>query len=149
MGNSQSDRLIAATQLFMDEKLEETTMVIIPNVLVISEKTALFILFAIAALFVLVPLIHGMVHRDEDTVQFGIAVLVLFAGIGFLVFLCFCSFAVKLAAIWTAIALFGTVCPLICGVVHDDTDLKQRGILSLPSLIVIGLLFYLTYVNLA
>lgn len=122
-------------------------MVIIPNILVISEKTAIFILFAVASLFFIVPLIHGMVHRDEDTVQFGIAVLVFFVGIGFLVFLACCSLAVQLAAIWATIALFGTVCPLICGVVNDDLELKQRGVLSLPALVMLGLLFYLFYVN--
>lgn len=88
-----------------------------------------------------------MVHRDEDTVQFGIAVLVFFVGIGFLVFLACCSLAVQLTAIWAAIALFGTVCPLICGVVNDDLELKQRGVLSLPALVMLGLLFYLFYVN--
>ena len=123
-------------------------MVIIPNVLVISVKAAIFISFAVAALFFLVPLIYGMVHRDEGTVQAGIAALILFVGIGFLVFLCFCSLAVRLVTIWTAIALYRTVLPLIYGVVNDDPDLKQLGVPSLPSLVVIGLLLYLFYVNL-
>lgn len=123
-------------------------MVIIPNVLVISVKAAIFILFAVAALFFLVPLIYGMVHRDEDTVRAGIAGLIIPAFFGFVLFLLFyCSLAVRLVIIWAVIALFRTVLPLIYGVVNDDPDLKQQGVLSLPSLVVIGLLFYLFYVN--
>lgn len=124
-------------------------MVIIPNVLVISVKAAIFILFAVTALFFLVPLIYGMVHRDEDTVRAGIVGLIIPAfGIicAFLAF--YCSLAVQLVIIWAAFALFRTVLPLIYVVVNDDPDLKQRGVLSLPSLVVIGLLFYLFYVNL-
>ena len=123
-------------------------MVIIPNVLVISVKAAIFILFAVTALFFLVPLICGMVHRGEDTVRAGIVGLIIpVFGIicAFLAF--YCSLAVQLVIIWAAFALFRTVLPLIYGVVNDDPDLKQQGVLSLPSLVVIGLLFYLFYVN--